>query len=100
MTIAAAGGLVWKSLAMTCRSGSMTRASAWTMNAAMPSTSSDARSGAAAGTPSAWDREAGMTNHPMRRECTVTNPTPITPTWQTVFDFLDKYSKAPSAAGK
>jgi len=31
-----------------------------------------------------------MTNHPMRRECTVTNPTPITPTWQTVFDFLDK----------
>jgi hypothetical protein len=25
--------------------------------------------------------------------CSVTNPTPFTPTWQTVIEFLDKYMK-------
>src|SRR6187549_3746072 len=41
--MAALVGTVWKSREMTCRSGSITRASDWTMNAAVPSTSSDAR---------------------------------------------------------
>src|SRR5215831_13021330 len=44
MTIAAAGGVTWNSVATTCSSGSMTRASACTMNAAAPRTMSDARS--------------------------------------------------------
>src|SRR6516162_5726690 len=44
MTIAASGGVVWKSRAMTWSSGSMTRASACTMKAASPMMRSDARS--------------------------------------------------------
>ena len=50
VTMAADGGVVPKSRAMTCSSGSMTRASACTMKAAMPSTSKDARAGTAAAT--------------------------------------------------
>src|SRR6185295_5259341 len=66
MTIAAAGGVVWKSLAITCSSGSITRASAWTMKAAMPSTSSEARSRVAGGA-AVRISETGMHHHATRR---------------------------------
>ena len=38
-------------------------------------------------------REAATMRSTSAAGCTVTNPTPYTPTWKTVIDFLDKYMK-------
>jgi acetyl esterase/lipase len=38
-------------------------------------------------------REAATMRSTSSAGCTVTNPTPYTPTWKTVIDFLDKYMK-------
>lgn len=38
-------------------------------------------------------REAATIRSTSASGCTVTNPTPFTPTWKTIIDFLDKYMK-------
>jgi dipeptidyl aminopeptidase/acylaminoacyl peptidase len=38
-------------------------------------------------------REAATIRTTASAGCVVTNPTPLTPTWQTVIDFLDKHLK-------
>jgi acetyl esterase/lipase len=43
-------------------------------------------------------REAATIRTTRAAGCAVTNPTPYTPTWQTVIDFLDTHVKAASAA--
>ena len=39
-------------------------------------------------------REASTIRTTSSKDCQVTNPTPFTPTWKTVIEFLDKYMKA------
>jgi acetyl esterase/lipase len=38
-------------------------------------------------------REAATIRSTAGADCSVSNPVPYTPTWQTVIDFLDKYMK-------
>jgi acetyl esterase/lipase len=42
-------------------------------------------------------REAATIRTTSAAGCVITNPTPYTPTWQTVVDFLDKHLKTPAA---
>jgi acetyl esterase/lipase len=43
-------------------------------------------------------REAATIRSTSSLGCTVTNPTPFTPTWKTVIEFLDKYMKGEGAS--
>ncbi len=45
-------------------------------------------------------REAATIRSTSSEGCTVRNPTPFTPTWKTVIEFLDKYMKDPGKGGK